>query len=482
MNFTGKLYHGRRKAKSAFMLLAAAQRGDSTEVKRILAADASEDLPNVGDARHNMTAIAWAAATDEESTVAVLLADPRTHASVRSSHHMTPLHHAAAAGSLRTLVQLVDATSDANVTNEWLETPLHLAAAAGHHQAIETLLAAGADTAPRDRWGRTAAMVAYQQGLDPEALGLQKLPEADEAAAKVAVSRPLSMETDGLRALVNELSRVVLERGGASSAPPNVIERHMFESSSTTVNATAPPPPPLPPPPPPPPRPPPPQLRPPPPLALACRTDGAVTVARTDDLLATLRIRAAVGEESSVTAGLIRAAVGEESSVTAGLAVVELSAASAVAAVPASTRPTLPRKPALSKLVEYPGDPAAIAALLAAGSVDPSGRDLFGLSALHKFVAWDKRDLCEILLPHLGAGDSSAAGGPDQQTVLHAAADMGGCRALQLLLERHAEGKLWLDLEAKDKHGRTAHALALERGHEEVAALLAAAAVQRRRC
>ena len=467
MNITGKLYHGRRKAKSAFMLLAAAQRGDSTEVKRILAADASEDLPNVGDARHNMTAIAWAAATDEESTVAVLLADPRTHASVRSSHHMTPLHHAAAAGSLRTLVQLVDATSDANVTNEWLETPLHLAAAAGHHQAIETLLAAGADTAPRDRWGRTAAMVAYQQGLDPEALGLQKLPEADEAAAKVAVSRPLSMETDGLRALVNELSRVVLERGGASSAPPNVIERHMFESSSTTVNATAPPPPPLPPPPPPPPRPPPPQLRPPPPLALACRTDGAVTVARTDDLLATLRIRAAVAEESSVTADL---------------AVVELSAASAVAAVPASTRPTLPRKPALSKLVEYPGDPAAIAALLAAGSVDPSGRDLFGLSALHKFVAWDKRDLCEILLPHLGAGDSSAAGGPDQQTVLHAAADMGGCRALQLLLERHAEGKLWLDLEAKDKHGRTAHALALERGHEEVAALLAAAAVQRRRC
>ena len=467
MNITGKLYHGRRMAKSAFMLLAAAQRGDSTEVKRILAADASEDLPNVGDARHNMTAIAWAAATDEESTVAVLLADPRTHASVRSSHHMTPLHHAAAAGSLRTLVQLVDATSDANVTNEWLETPLHLAAAAGHHQAIETLLAAGADTAPRDRWGRTAAMVAYQQGLDPEALGLQKLPEADEAAAKVAVSRPLSMETDGLRALVNELSRVVLERGGASSAPPNVIERHMFESSSTTVNATAPPPPPLPPPPPPPPRPPPPQLRPPPPLALACRTDGAVTVARTDDLLATLRIRAAVGEESSVTAGL---------------AVVELSAASAVAAVPASTRPTLPRKPALSKLVEYPGDLAAIAALLAAGSVDPSGRDLFGLSALHKFVAWDKRDLCEILLPHLGAGDSSAAGGPDQQTVLHAAADMGGCRALQLLLERHAEGKLWLDLEAKDKHGRTAHALALERGHEEVAALLAAAAVQRRRC
>ena len=468
-------------------LILAAQHGDSSEVKRLLAADASEDLPNVGDARHNMTAIAWAAASDEESTVAVLLADPRTDASVRSSHRMTPLHHAAAAGSLRTLVQLVDATSDADVTNEWLETPLHLAAAAGHHQAIKTLLAAGADTAPRDRWGRTAAMVAYQQGLDPEALGLQKLPEADEAAAKVAVSRPLGLETGGLGALVNELSRVVLERGGASSAPPNVIERHIFESSSTTVNATAPPPPP-------PPRPPPPPPRPPPPLAPACSADGTVTVARNDDLLAALRIRAAKAEESSATA--------EQ-------AMAELSAASAVAAVPASTRPILeapntalpnmglpdmglpnmgyastrpilPRKPALSKLVEYPGDAAAIAALLAAGSVEPSGRDLYGLSALHKFVAWDKRDLCEMLLPHLGAGDSSAAGGPDQQTVLHAAADMGGCRALQLLLERHAEGKLWLDLEAKDKHGRTAHALALERGHEEVAALLAA--VQRRRC
>ena len=440
-------------------LILAAQHGDSSEVKRLLAADASEDLPNVGDARHNMTAIAWAAASDEESTVAVLLADPRTDASVRSSHRMTPLHHAAAAGSLRTLVQLVDATSDADVTNEWLETPLHLAAAAGHRQAIKTLLAAGADTAPRDRWGRTAAMVAYQQGHDPEALGLQKLPEADEAAAKVAVSRPVGLETGGLGALVNELSRVVLERGGASSAPPNVIERHIFESSSTTVNATAPPPPP-----PPPPRPPPPPPRPPPPPAPACSTDGAVTVGRNDDLLAALRIRAAKAEECSATA--------EQ-------AVAELSAASAVAAVPASTRPTLPRKPALSKLVEYPGDAAAIAALLAAGSVEPSGRDLYGLSALHKFVAWDKRDLCEMLLPHLGAGDFSAAGGPDQQTVLHAAADMGGCRALQLLLERHAEGKLWLDLEAKDKHGRTAHALALERGHEEVAALLAAAHAQK---
>jgi len=440
-------------------LILAAQRGDSSEVKRLLAADASEDLPNVGDARHNMTAIAWAAASDEESTVAVLLADPRTDASVRSSHRMTPLHHAAAAGSLRTLVQLVDATSDADVTNEWLETPLHLAAAAGHRQAIKTLLAAGADTAPRDRWGRTAAMVAYQQGHDPEALGLQKLPEADEAAAKVAVSRPVGLETGGLGALVNELSRVVLERGGASSAPPNVIERHIFESSSTTVNATAPPPPP-----PPPPRPPPPPPRPPPPPAPACSTDGAVTVARNDDLLAALRIRAAKAEECSATAEQAEA---------------ELSAASAVAAVPASTRPTLPRKPALSKLVEYPGDAAAIAALLAAGSVEPSGRDLYGLSALHKFVAWDKRDLCEMLLPHLGAGDFSAAGGPDQQTVLHAAADMGGCRALQLLLERHAEGKLWLDLEAKDKHGRTALALAIERGHEEVAALLAAAHAQK---
>ena len=112
---------------------------------------------------------------------------------------------------------------------------------------------------------------------------------------------------------------------------------------------------------------------------------------------------------------------------------------------------------------------------LASGTVDPAGRDLFGLSALHKFAAWDKAELAELLLPYLESADVNRPAGPERQTPLHAIADMGGSRVLSLLLARRAKGQLTLDLDATDSQGRTAHALALARGHEEVAALLAKA-------
>ena len=39
------------------------------------------------------------------------------------------------------------------------------------------------------------------------------------------------------------------------------------------------------------------------------------------------------------------------------------------------------------------------------GAADPAGRDAFGLSALHKFAAWNKVDLLELLLPFLSEQD-----------------------------------------------------------------------------
>lgn len=54
-----------------------------------------------------------------------------------------------------------------------------------------------------------------------------------------------------------------------------------------------------------------------------------------------------------------------------------------VNATPARQRP-------LSKLVEYPGDVAAITALLGEADVNAAGKDMFGLAAVHKFASWDK--------------------------------------------------------------------------------------------
>ena len=65
------------------------------------------------------------------------------------------------------------------------------------------------------------------------------------------------------------------------------------------------------------------------------------------------------------------------------------AAAPAVAAASpaaASTAAGTPRKPGLSKHVEYPGDESEVARLLAGGTVDPAGRDAFGLTALPKYV------------------------------------------------------------------------------------------------
>uniref|UniRef100_A0A7S2FB57 Uncharacterized protein n=1 Tax=Octactis speculum TaxID=3111310 RepID=A0A7S2FB57_9STRA len=109
---------------------------------------------------------------------------------------------------------------------------------------------------------------------------------------------------------------------------------------------------------------------------------------------------------------------------------------------------------ALSKVVEYPGDPAEVQNQLEAGLTDPTGRDMFGVTALMKFAAWDKVDLLDLLLNYLGpmSTDALNAQSPaDGFTALHHAADMGAMRTYNRLTE--AEG---ISLGVKDKRGRTA--------------------------
>merc|ERR1712125_135573 len=92
---------------------------------------------------------------------------------------------------------------------------------------------------------------------------------------------------------------------------------------------------------------------------------------------------------------------------------------------------------------------------LADGSVDPAGRDMFALTALHKFAAWDKVDLMELLLPHLSDGDINATGGDDGFSALHHAVSMGAVRTLSVLLRHPA-----VDRTVRDRKGRTASELA----------------------
>ena len=67
----------------------------------------------------------------------------------------------------------------------------------------------------------------------------------------------------------------------------------------------------------------------------------------------------------------------------------------------------------LSKLVEFPGDINTIRSMLEDGlpcAVDAAGKDMFGLTALHKFASWNKTDIIEVILPFLSDDDVNITG------------------------------------------------------------------------
>jgi len=88
----------------------------------------------------------------------------------RDSQQYTPLHRAAAAGQLSSIVQLIGhpeayklAPADINATDESDITPLYLAAAFGHAECCGLLIAAGARLDARTRRGDTPLMVAQRR-------------------------------------------------------------------------------------------------------------------------------------------------------------------------------------------------------------------------------------------------------------------------------------------------------------------------------
>lgn len=120
------------------------------------------------------------------------------------------------------------------------------------------------------------------------------------------------------------------------------------------------------------------------------------------------------------------------------------------------------KKPALSKLIEYPCDGAALAALLTPSEqgevgVEVGGKDAFGLTALHKLAAWDRADLLPLLLPHL-SGEEVNDRSVEGFGALHHAVEMGALRSAKALW---GEGRV--DKGMVDKKGRTAVQLAKEK-------------------
>eukprot|EP00388_Colpodella_angusta_P032593 GDKK01027073.1.p2 GENE.GDKK01027073.1~~GDKK01027073.1.p2 ORF type:complete len:208 (+),score=30.75 GDKK01027073.1:1-624(+) len=107
-------------------------------------------------------------------------------------------------------------------------------------------------------------------------------------------------------------------------------------------------------------------------------------------------------------------------------------------------------KTALSKLVEFPGDPVKLKTYLEDPNVLLNGKDMYGITALMKFAAWNKVDLLHLLLPHLNCDEVNTTGGKQKLPLLHYCVDMGANSTLTVLVEDYR-----VDQCAVDEHNRT---------------------------
>mmetsp|Transcript_6695 Transcript_6695/g.9284 ORF Transcript_6695/g.9284 Transcript_6695/m.9284 type:complete len:305 (+) Transcript_6695:284-1198(+) len=113
------------------------------------------------------------------------------------------------------------------------------------------------------------------------------------------------------------------------------------------------------------------------------------------------------------------------------------------------------KKKALSKHIEYPGDLEFIRNAVESKEFDLAGRDMFGLTALHKFASWNKTDLIEEIAPKLTKPQLNQQTPKEKDTALHLAVKMGAARAVLMLASLPK-----IDILIRNKNNETALELA----------------------
>jgi hypothetical protein len=110
----------------------------------------------------------------------------------------------------------------------------------------------------------------------------------------------------------------------------------------------------------------------------------------------------------------------------------------------------------ISKVIEYPGDIESIKSMIIDPKYDVAGKDMFGLTVLHKLSSWDQSHILDIIIEHLTANDMNMISSPpDCFTALHFCIDMNAENSLLRFIqdERWVQGGL--DFSIKDSKGRS---------------------------
>lgn len=117
----------------------------------------------------------------------------------------------------------------------------------------------------------------------------------------------------------------------------------------------------------------------------------------------------------------------------------------------------------LSQKIEYPGDIESIKSMLHNPLIDIKGKDMYGLTSLHKLSSWNRVELLDLLLPLLGYSDinyqvSSVSKENNKGfTALHFCVEMNAENSLRRLLQCSE-----VDTGIKDGNNRTARDYACE--------------------
>lgn len=122
---------------------------------------------------------------------------------------------------------------------------------------------------------------------------------------------------------------------------------------------------------------------------------------------------------------------------------------------------TINKITAISKLLEYPGNPDQLSFYCAHENhdkYDVNGKDMYGLAAIHKISSWNKVDLLDIILRHdLINVNLAAAPSQSNFTALHFAIENSAINTFRRLLEQKE-----IQIDLLDKKGRTPLQLAEE--------------------
>jgi len=159
-------------ARPALTICEAAAVGDVPRVRELLGAQPSLVRQRSED---GWTALHLAAHFGQASAVEVLIAvGADVNAWAENDHRNQPLHAAVAGrGDGRIVTALLAARASANAADGGGYTPLHLAAFRGDLHLTEMLLAYGADARRKADDGKTAVMLAEQEGHDDVARRLR---------------------------------------------------------------------------------------------------------------------------------------------------------------------------------------------------------------------------------------------------------------------------------------------------------------------